>query len=123
VLATSNLLSYAIYCLHIPILHGMRVIDKHVSFSAKYGVSREAMAIVSTIFLAVVSALVVDRLKVQRNLAGFLKRIFEGGWWRGARVEAPLAQWSAGEQPAASVPPLKSALSPELGDCGNTGGS
>jgi peptidoglycan/LPS O-acetylase OafA/YrhL len=90
VVATSKFLgwlSYPIYCLHVPILLGVRVIGNHVSFSAKYGVSCEAMAIVGTIFLATGSAFLFDRLKVQRNLAGFLRRIFEGGLWHWARVE------------------------------------
>jgi peptidoglycan/LPS O-acetylase OafA/YrhL len=89
VLATSEFLgwlSYPIYCLHFPVLFGMRVIDKHVGFSTKYGVSCEMMAIMGTIFLATVSAFLFDRLKVQRNLADFLRRIFEDGWCRRARL-------------------------------------
>jgi peptidoglycan/LPS O-acetylase OafA/YrhL len=80
-------LSYPIYCLHIPILYGMRVINEHVSYSTKYGVSCEGMAIVSTIFLGTVSAFLFDWLKVQQKLAGFLKRSCERAWWREPRVE------------------------------------
>jgi hypothetical protein len=86
-------------------------------------VSDEAIAVLGTVFLAIVSAFLLDRLKVQRNLAGFLRRIFEGGWWRGSRVEVALAQWAEPQQPAGLVPPTESALSREIEDCRNTGGS
>jgi peptidoglycan/LPS O-acetylase OafA/YrhL len=92
VLATSEFLgwlSYPIYCLHMPVLHGMRFINEHVSLSTKCGVSYKVMAIVGTLFLATVSAFLLDRLKVQRNLAGFLRRLFERGWWRRAREASP----------------------------------
>lgn len=93
-------LSYPIYCLHVPVLYGMRVVDEHVPFSTKYGVSCEAVAIVGTVFLAIVSAFLLDRLKVQRTLAGFLRRIFECRWWRRTRAEVALAQWPEAAQRA-----------------------
>jgi peptidoglycan/LPS O-acetylase OafA/YrhL len=79
ILAASEFLgwiSYPVYCLHFPVMSWMRAIDERVAFSTRFGIPCAVAAIIVTLLLAVTSAHVFDRLKLQQKLSNHLRGAF-----------------------------------------------
>jgi peptidoglycan/LPS O-acetylase OafA/YrhL len=70
-------LSYPIYCLHMPVLFGIRVLAVHHILTNYLGLPIEMLAIAVTLILATLSAVIVDKY-VQKRFIGMLQYLFNG---------------------------------------------
>ena len=66
-------LSYPIYCLHLPILDVIQLLNQRYEIVGHTGVSCEVIAFFATFVFAALSAVVLDRF-VQRQFGGLLQR-------------------------------------------------
>ena len=68
-------LSYPLYCLHVPVRTAVRQVGNHFDFLSLFGVTYTEISIVVTLTVAIVSALLFDKLLVQKKLANLLQRV------------------------------------------------
>ena len=75
----SGWISYPVYCLHVPVLLGLRAMDERIGFTGYFMISCELTAVMATLLLAIISAFMFDRLALQQNLSTLLRRFIAAG--------------------------------------------